>query len=155
MAWGDVRFLGRFTAFRHLGFFPEQAANWAWLAERLGGRPPLKVLNLFGYTGVASLVARRRARPSPTWTPRRRPSAGRGRTRKLSGLADAADPLDLRGRPPLRRARGHGAARATTGIILDPPKYGRGPNGEVWRLFEDLPELLGLCVALLSDAAVS
>ena len=56
MAWGEVRFLGRFTAFRHLGFFPEQSANWTWLAERLAGGRPRRVLNLFGYTGVASLV---------------------------------------------------------------------------------------------------
>ena len=57
LTWGEVKFLGRFTAFRHLAFFPEQAANWTWLDQRVraAGRP-LKVLNLFGYTGVASLV---------------------------------------------------------------------------------------------------
>ena len=57
MAWGGVRFLGRFTSFRHLGFFPEQAANWSFLDKALqagGGEP--RILNLFGYTGVASLV---------------------------------------------------------------------------------------------------
>src|SRR5581483_10282202 len=58
LAWGDVRFHGRFTAFRHLAFFPEQAANWAWLDERARAAPrPLRILNLFGYTGVASLVS--------------------------------------------------------------------------------------------------
>ena len=57
LAWRDVRFFGRFTAFRHLGFFPEQAANWEWLdaAIRGAGRD-VRLLNLFGYTGVASLV---------------------------------------------------------------------------------------------------
>ena len=57
LAWGEVRFQGRFTAFRHLAFFPEQAANWTWLDAQVraaGGQP--RVLNLFGYTGVASLV---------------------------------------------------------------------------------------------------
>ena len=58
LAWRNVRFLGRFTSFRHLGFFPEQAANWAFVDEqvRAAGRP-IRLLNLFGYTGVASLVA--------------------------------------------------------------------------------------------------
>ena len=58
MAWRNVRFHGRFTAFRHLAVFPEQAANWAWLDERLAtSEKELNILNLFGYTGVASLVA--------------------------------------------------------------------------------------------------
>src|SRR2546427_8274465 len=58
LSWRGVRFNGRFTAFRHLAFFPEQAANWAWLDEHLrASGPGRKVLNLFGYTGVASLVA--------------------------------------------------------------------------------------------------
>ena len=57
LAWRGVRFAGRFTPFRHLGFFPEQAANWAWLDDRVRrAARPLKILNLFGYTGVASLV---------------------------------------------------------------------------------------------------
>ena len=57
LAWGQARFNGRFTAFRHLAFFPEQAANWAWLDERVrGAGDQPRVLNLFGYTGVASLV---------------------------------------------------------------------------------------------------
>ncbi len=58
MAWRDVTFCGRFTAFRHLAVFPEQAANWEWVSARIAlSRPGLKVLNLFGYTGIASLVA--------------------------------------------------------------------------------------------------
>src|ERR1700761_5509282 len=57
LSWGQVRFNGRFTAFRHLAFFPEQAANWTWLDETVrSAAEPMRVLNLFGYTGVASLV---------------------------------------------------------------------------------------------------
>ena len=56
LGWGEVRFHSRFTAFRHLAFFPEQAANWAWLHQRVGELDKPRVLNLFGYTGVASLV---------------------------------------------------------------------------------------------------
>src|SRR5690606_12227638 len=56
LSWRQVRFNGRFTAFRHLAFFPEQAANWAWLDATVRGLDQPRVLNLFGYTGVASLV---------------------------------------------------------------------------------------------------
>jgi 23S rRNA (cytosine1962-C5)-methyltransferase len=153
LAWGDVRFKGRFTAFRHLAFFPEQAANWAWLDGRLkaaGGQP--RVLNLFGYTGVASLVCSA-AGASVTHVDASKRAIGWARENaELSGLSDR--PIrwiceDAR-RYVQREAR---RGSQYEGIILDPPKYGRGPAGEVWRLFDDLPALLGLCVGLLSDQA--
>ena len=84
MKWGEVTYNGRFTAFRHLAFFPEQAANWAWLDQRVRafkGQP--KVLNLFGYTGVASLVW-------GSWRPGR--LAGRWHGRFPTPLRCAADP---------------------------------------------------------------
>ncbi len=152
MAWGEVKFHGRFTAFRHLGFFPEQAANWAWLDGRLRPAPGLKVLNLFGYSGVASLVCAA-AGAAVTHVDASKKAIGWARENaELSRLADR----------PIRwiceDARRYVQREARRGvrydaIILDPPKYGRGPNGEVWRLFEDLPELLGLCVSLLSPNA--
>ena len=96
LAWRGVRFHGRFTAFRHLGFFPEQAANWDWLDERLrtsAGR--CKVLNLFGYTGVASLVCAA-AGAQVTHVDASKRAVGWARENaELSGLADRADPLDL------------------------------------------------------------
>jgi len=153
MVWGDVTFLGRLTAFRHLGVFPEQSANWAWLAERLRGRAGGKrVLNLFGYTGVASLVCAA-AGASVTHVDASRKAIGWARENAaLSGLDD---------RPvrwiceDARRYVQREIRRGVTydGIILDPPKYGRGPGGEVWRLFEGLRELLEACVGLLSDKA--
>ena len=151
LAWRDVRFKGRFTAFRHLAFFPEQAANWAWLDEHLRARPG-RVLNLFGYTGVASLVAAS-AGASVTHVDASKKAIGWARENaELSGLAER--PIrwiceDAR-RYVQREAR-RGAQYE--GIILDPPKYGRGPGGEVWRLFEDLPGLLADCVRLLSPGA--
>lgn len=153
LAWRGVRFNGRFTAFRHLAFFPEQAANWAWLdqAVRAAGEPP-RVLNLFGYTGVASLVCAA-AGAAVTHVDASKKAIGWARENaELSGLADR--PVrwiceDAR-RYVQREAR---RGSKYDGIILDPPKYGRGPGGEVWRLFEDLPELLALCVELLSDGA--
>lgn len=153
LSWKDVRFNGRFTAFRHLAFFPEQAANWAWLDQRVratGGAP--KVLNLFGYTGVASLVCAA-AGAAVTHVDASKKAIGWARENAaLSGLEDR--PIrwiceDAR-RYVQREAR---RGSRYDGIILDPPKYGRGPTGEVWRLFEDLPELAALCAELLSEHA--
>jgi 23S rRNA (cytosine1962-C5)-methyltransferase len=153
LALGEVRFLGRFTAFRHLAFFPEQAANWAWLDQRIraAGRP-LKVLNLFGYTGVASLVCAA-AGAQVTHLDASKKAIGWARENaELSKLADK--PIrwiceDARRYVQREVRRGS----LYDGIILDPPKYGRGPTGEVWRLFGNLPELLGLCAELLAPDA--
>ncbi len=153
LAWRGVRFNGRFTAFRHLAFFPEQAANWAWLDETLRAGPGgARVLNLFGYTGVASLVCAA-AGAAVTHVDASKKAIGWARENaELSGLADrpvrwiCEDARRYVQREVKRGSR-------YEGIILDPPKYGRGPNGEVWRLFEDLPELLALTVQLLSENA--
>ena len=153
LAWRDVRFLGRFTSFRHLGFFPEQAANWAWLKGRVeAAGSGAKVLNLFGYTGVASLVCAA-AGAAVTHVDASKRAIGWARENaSLAGLEDR--PIrwiceDAR-RYVQREAR---RGSRYEGIILDPPKYGRGPTGEVWRLFEDLPELARLCTELLSEKA--
>ncbi len=153
MAWGEARFQARFTAFRHLAFFPEQAANWAWLDERVRaakGQP--KVLNLFGYTGVASLVCAA-AGAAVTHVDASKKAIGWARENAaLSGLEDR--PIrwiceDARRYVQREVRRGS----RYEGIILDPPKYGRGPDGEVWKLFENLPELSTLCGELLSENA--
>ena len=153
LAWNGVRFHGRFTAFRHLAFFPEQAANWSWLDQHLrtSGRQK-KVLNLFGYTGVASLVCAN-AGASVTHVDASKKAIGWARENaELSGLSDR--PIrwiceDARRYVQREERRGS----QYEGIILDPPKYGRGPTGEIWRLFEDLPDLLRTCVGLLSPDA--
>jgi 23S rRNA (cytosine1962-C5)-methyltransferase len=150
LAWGPARFHGQFTSFRHLAFFPEQAANWAWLQAQV--RPGDKVLNLFGYTGVASLVCAA-AGAAVTHVDASKRAIGWARDNAaLSGMLDR--PIrwiceDAR-RYVQREAR---RGSRYEGIVLDPPKYGRGPGGEVWRLFEDLPQLARLCAELLSDKA--
>ncbi len=151
LAWRGVRFKGRFTAFRHLAFFPEQAANWAWIEDQLRPRPG-RVLNLFGYTGVASLVAAE-AGATVTHVDASKKAIGWARENaELSGLADKPIRWICEdARRYVQREVRRGAQYE--GIILDPPKYGRGPGGEVWRLFEDLPELLRDCVQLLSPQA--
>jgi 23S rRNA (cytosine1962-C5)-methyltransferase len=152
LQWGPVKLWSRFTPFRHLAFFPEQQANWEFIQRqvRLGGQP--RVLNLFGYTGVASLAAAAAgatvthvdaSKKSVTWA---RENA------ELSGLSNrpvrwlVEDARKYLQREARRESR-------YEGIILDPPKYGRGPNGEVWRLFEDLPDMLRLCAEVLSPDA--
>lgn len=153
LGWGDVRFQGRFTAFRHLAFFPEQAANWAWLDAQVrgaGGQP--RVLNLFGYTGVASLVMAA-AGAAVTHVDASKKAVGWARENaELSGLAERPIRwITEDARKWVQREVRRGSKYE--GIILDPPKYGRGPGGEVWRLFEDLPELAALCAQLLSENA--
>ncbi|MEH0196725.1 class I SAM-dependent methyltransferase [Caulobacter sp. CCNWLY153] len=157
LAWGEAKFHGQFTPFRHLAFFPEQAANWAWQDERVRafakarGRQP-KILNLFGYTGVASLVCAA-AGAHVTHVDASKKSVGFARENAaFAGLADK--PIrwiveDARRFVAREVRRGN----VYDGVILDPPKFGRGPDGEVWRLFEDLPALAADCAALLAEDA--
>jgi 23S rRNA (cytosine1962-C5)-methyltransferase len=154
LGWGDVvKFNGRFTSFRHLAFFPEQAANWAWLDEAVrsaGGQP--RVLNLFGYTGVASLVMAA-AGAAVTHVDASKRAVGWARENaELSGLGDRPVRwLTEDARKWVQREARRGSLY--DGVILDPPKFGRGPDGEVWRLLEDLPELIAGCAEILSPDA--
>lgn len=138
------------TPGRHLGVFPECAAHWDWMAERIqaAGRPA-RVLNLFGYTGLASLAAAS-AGASVTHVDASKKSVGWAReNQELSGLADRPirwivdDALKFVQREARRGAQ-------YDGIYLDPPKFGRGPKGEVWEVYQSLPELLEACRAVLS-----
>ena len=152
LAWRDVRFTGRFTPFRHLAFFPEQAANWDWLDGRIRRRDRPRVLNLFGYTGVATLACAAAGAEVTHVDASKKSVAWARENAELSGLGDR--PV----RWIVEDARKYVAREVRRGskyqgIILDPPKYGRGPTGEVWRLFEDLPGLLKDCTALLADDA--
>ena len=152
LQWRDVRFMGRFTPFRHLAFFPEQAANWEWLDARIRTLNQPKVLNLFGYTGVASLAASAAGAHVTHVDASKKSVAYARENAELSGLSDrpirwlVEDARKIVAREVRRGSK-------YDGIILDPPKYGRGANGEVWRLFEDMPDLLKDCAALLSDDA--
>ena len=156
LAWREVRFTSRFTPFRHLAFFPEQAANWEWMhgrieaAAKTGRRP--RILNLFGYTGVASLAAAAAGAEVTHVDASKKSVAWARENAEQSGLAQhpirwiVEDARKYVAREVRRGAK-------YQGIILDPPKYGRGPTGEVWRLFEDMPALLKDCAALLDDDA--
>jgi 23S rRNA (cytosine1962-C5)-methyltransferase len=153
MTWGAVTFNVRLTAFRHLAVFPEQAANWAWLDARLrAAGPGLRLLNLFGYTGVASLVAVAAGALVTHVDASRKAIAWARENAALSGLSDAPVRWICEdARKYVQREVRRGARY--DGIILDPPKYGRGPAGEVWRLYADLPGIVEGCAALLGADA--
>lgn len=150
MSFDDVRFICRFSAFRHVGVFPEQAAHWGWFASRIReARRPLKVLNLFGYTGVATLVAAAAgaevthvdaSKKAIAWAKENQALSGFEKKRIRWICDDAAKFV----------ARESRRGNFYDGIILDPPKYGRGPKGEVWQVMDDLPGLLDDCRAILS-----
>jgi 23S rRNA (cytosine1962-C5)-methyltransferase len=145
---GDIAFWASNTPFRHLGYFPDMAAQWDWLGQRI--RPGHRVLNMFGYTGVASLVAARAGAQVTHVDASRKSVAAARANAALSGLEAAPvrwiidDALKFLRREVRRGSRYHG-------LILDPPKYGRGPDGEVWSLDRDLPELVDLARQLLAD----
>jgi 23S rRNA (cytosine1962-C5)-methyltransferase len=146
---GQLRFSCRFTSFRHVGAFPEQEAHWAFVRDRLAGAGERSsLLNLFGYTGLASLIAAQ-AGAEVTHVDASKKAIAWGReNQELSGLGDKPIRwiLDDAQKFAAREVR---RGRRYDGILLDPPKYGRGPKGEVWDLFQNLPEMLTLCRDLL------
>jgi 23S rRNA (cytosine1962-C5)-methyltransferase len=156
IGFDGLRFTALPTAFRHLGFFPEQSVHWRWCAGRIAdfiarqGRAP-RLLNLFAYSGVASLHAAAAGAEVTHLDASKKAVSMAFDNRNLSGLQSAPirfitdDAMGFLQREA-RRGRNYDA------IILDPPKYGRGPKGEVWQLERDLHPLLQACRALLSDS---
>ena len=135
---GDVRFHASLTPFRHLGFFPDMAPQWEWMCERAADAD---VLNLFGYTGVGTLLlsdAGARlvhvdASKKSVEQAKENSSLSRFEDRPIRWIVDDAGKFTAR---EVRRGRRY------DGILLDPPKFGRGPTGEVFRLEENLAPLL-------------
>jgi 23S rRNA (cytosine1962-C5)-methyltransferase len=153
LSYDGIGFLGRFTNFRHVGVFPEQATHWEWMKGLIAkaGRPQ-KVLNLFGYTGVASLVA---AKAGAEVTHIDASKKAIGWARENQAVAQLADlPIRWICEDAMKFVeREERRGNRYDGIILDPPKFGRGPKGETWDLFPDLPKMMTLCRKLLSSEA--
>ena len=146
LGWEEVRFRAQCTPFRHLAFFPDMAPQWAWMRERVG--PGSEALNLFGYTGVGTL-ALAAAGASMVHVDASKKSVEAGKENALlSALADRPIRwmVDDAAKFTAREVR---RGRRYDGIILDPPKYGRGPTGEIWRLEEGLAGLIADCRKLL------
>ncbi|GAB4504321.1 MAG: class I SAM-dependent rRNA methyltransferase [Anaerolineales bacterium] len=148
---GELRFWVMTTPGRHLGVFPECAANWDWCADLIHqAKRPVKVLNLFGYTGLATLACAAAGAQVTHVDASKKSVAWARENQVLSGLADKPirwivdDALKFVQREARRGNR-------YEGILLDPPKFGRGPKGEVWEVYKSLPKLLGACQEVLSE----
>ena len=149
LAWGDVRFTAQCTPFRHLGFFPDMAPVWEWMGQRLDGRSDAQTLNLFGYTGVGTLALSRFG-PVAHVDASKKSVAQARENAALSGMAERPIRwlVDDAAKFAAREVR---RGKRYDGIILDPPKFGRGPEGEVWRLEDHLPGLVADCRQLLDS----
>lgn len=147
LGWDDVRFTAQCTPFRHLGFFPDMAPVWSWMRGQLAGKADAQTLNLFGYTGVGTLalsacgpVTHVDASKKSVAQARENAALSSMAERPVRWLVDDAAKFAAR---EVRRGKRY------DGIILDPPKFGRGPDGEIWRLEEGLPGLVADCRRLL------
>ena len=153
MEWEGVRFSAKPTPFRHLQFFPDMAPVWEWMGEKLDYGPrregPAETLNLFGYTGLGSLHLSRFGKVTHVDASKKSVAQARENA-ALSGMEDAPIRwlVDDAAKFAAREVR---RERRYDGIILDPPKFGRGPKNETWRLEEGLPGLIGDCAKLLDD----
>jgi 23S rRNA (cytosine1962-C5)-methyltransferase len=146
-----LKFWAMTTPGRHLGVFPEVAAHWDWMADSVRSADrPVSALNLFGYTGLATLALAAAGAKVTHVDASKKSVAWARENQSLSGL-DASpirwivdDALKFVQREARRGVK-------YDGIILDPPKFGRGPKGEVWEVYKSLPDLFNACRAVLSD----
>jgi len=147
----DLKFIIKPTAFKHTGIFPEQEQNWSWVKEQIkkAGRPA-KVLNLFGYTGGATLACLAAgaevthvdgSKSVITWAKQNAKASGLA-SKKVRWIEDDARKFVQR---EMKRGNKYDA------IIMDPPAFGHGANNEVWKIEEDFINLLDLCHEILSD----
>lgn len=152
--YGSLTFNLKPFSFKHTGLFPEQATNWDWFSEKIknAGRP-VKVLNLFAYTGGATLAAAAAgaqvthvdaSKGMVTWAKENAVSSGLGDA-PIRWLVDDCVKFVER---EIRRGNTYDA------IIMDPPSYGRGPKGEIWKIEDMIHPLIKLCTKILSKDAL-
>jgi 23S rRNA (cytosine1962-C5)-methyltransferase len=154
MSYGGIKFFAMPTPFRHFGFFPEQASQWEFIDNKIKNAfskdRPFKFLNLFGYTGVASLFALRAGAEVTHVDASKTSLAWAKENQKLSGLEKLPmriiedDVLKFLDRE-IKRGNKYDA------VIMDPPKFGRGPKGETWKIENDLSKLLEKVQKVLSN----
>lgn len=150
MKWHNISIILKLTAFKHLGIFPEQEANWIWLKESVSKLKEPEVLNLFAYTGISSLVMAEAgakvthvdaSKQSITWSEENR-AASKIDKNKIRYILDDALVFVKR---EVRRGKKY------DGIVLDPPAFGRGAKGEVWKIEESLSPLMKSLKELLKN----
>lgn len=154
MQYKNLTFWVQKSASRHLGVFPEQAVQWDWIQQQASiPNVRLNVLNLFGYTGIASLAAAKAGAFVSHLDASRKVNQWGQENQALSGISDQSirwlvdDAFKFVKREIRRNSK-------YDGIILDPPKFGRGPKGEVWEFYKILPDLLDSCRQILSDKPI-
>ena len=151
ISYKDLTFHLQPFNFKHTGLFPEQAANWDWFSEKIrnSGRP-VRVLNLFAYTGGATLAAAKAgasvthvdaSKGMVTWAKENATSSGLGEAPIRYIVDDCVKFVERE----IRRGSKYDA------IIMDPPSYGRGPKGEIWKIEESLYPFVKLCTQVLSE----
>ncbi|MBQ5820592.1 MAG: class I SAM-dependent methyltransferase, partial [Clostridia bacterium] len=150
IGYKDLTFQIKPMSFKHTGLFPEQAVNWDWAREKIRtcGREEVSVLNLFAYTGGASVACAKEgakvchvdaSKGMVAWAKENAQACG------LDNIRYIVDDCVKFVQREIRRGRRY------DGLILDPPSYGRGPDGEIWKLESELYGLLQLCVQVLND----
>jgi 23S rRNA (cytosine1962-C5)-methyltransferase len=148
LSWEDVRFNAQCTPFRHLGFFPDMDPVWRWMRGEISGKPDAQCMNLFGYTGVGTLALSAGGAQMVHVDASKKSVAQARANAEMSGMSDRPIRwiVDDAAKFVAREVR---RERRYDGILLDPPKYGRGPDGEIWRLEEDLAGMIADCRKLL------
>lgn len=151
---GGLRFIIRPTSFKHVGIFPEQENNWQFITNTIAGEhEQISVLNLFGYTGGATIAAAKAgamvthvdaSKPVIEWAKENAALNGIGEN-AIRWIVDDALQFVKR---EVKRGKKYDA------IVMDPPAFGRGPDGEVWKIEEQFIELFDACKELLSDSPV-
>lgn len=151
ISYGTLKFNLKPFSFKHTGLFPEQATNWDWFSEKIkkSGRQ-IKVLNLFAYTGGATLAAAAAGASVTHVDASKGMVAWAKENAKSSGLEDApirwlVDDCIKFVEREIRRGNKYDA------IIMDPPSYGRGPKGEIWKIEDSIHNFIKLCTEILSD----
>ena len=151
IGWNDLNLVVSPTGFKHTGVFPEQAVNWAWYQEKIkAASRPIRVLNLFGYTGGATLACAQAgasvchvdaSKGIVAWARENAAASGMA-DRPIRWIVDDCAKFVAR---EIRRGSVY------DGLIMDPPSYGRGPGGEIWKLEDNIYDLISLCAGVLSE----
>ena len=148
ISWKNLKFIVKPMGFKHTGIFPEQATNWNFMSELVKNRKDVKVLNLFAYTGGAS-VALSKAGALVTHVDASKGMVERAKENaklnNISNIRFIVDDCQKFVEREIRRGNTYDA------IIMDPPSYGRGPSGEMWRLEDNLADFVSLTKRVLSE----
>ena len=153
ISYKDLKFQLQLSSSRHVGIFPEQATHWDWIRNQIeNNKKPFRMLNLFGYSGAATSAGAAAGAEVTHVDSSKHAITWANQNIKLSNLQDkpvrwiAEDALKFVKREARRGSTYHG-------IVMDPPKFGRGSSGEVWDFFKRTPELIEACQSILANDA--